>query len=104
MIAAANGKAWLAVVRHPDEIWSEPETIEMNLSDAKAWGRVFGETDMPVRDPVEDRDYFARRAREERELAATCEDNAVAMAHLQMADEYSKRANDLAAERDTTAS
>lgn len=39
-----------------------------------------------------DGDYFARRAREERERAATCEDNAVAMVHRKMADAYDKRA------------
>ena len=51
---------------------------------------------MPVRDIIEDRAYFARRAREERDRAATCEDNAVAMAHLKLADEYARRAEELA--------
>jgi len=40
-------------------------------------------------------DYFRRRAREEREIAATCEDNAIAMAHLKMADEYQRRIDEL---------
>ncbi len=52
---------------------------------------------MPVRDIIEDRAYFTRRAREEREMAATCEDNAAAIAHLTLADEYARRAGELAA-------
>ncbi len=45
--------------------------------------------------PMEDRDYYLKRAREEREIAATCEDNGVARAHLMMADEYDRRAQRL---------
>ncbi|CUS43546.1 hypothetical protein MGWOODY_Smn3480 [hydrothermal vent metagenome] len=51
---------------------------------------------MAVRNIIEDRAYFTRRARKERELAATCEDRAAAMAHLKMANEYSRRAGELA--------
>jgi len=43
---------------------------------------------MPDRD---DRTYFESRARRERAIAATCEDNAVALAHLRMADAYERR-------------
>lgn len=39
---------------------------------------------------ISDRTYFARRAREERERAAPCEDNSVALAHLRLADEYDR--------------
>jgi hypothetical protein len=38
-----------------------------------------------------DHDYLSRRAAQEREIASTCEDNAVARAHLGMADEYERR-------------
>ncbi|MCP3732492.1 hypothetical protein M9978_18880 [Sphingomonas sp. MG17] len=41
---------------------------------------------------MDDAAYFRRRAREERERAATCEDNPAALAHLRMADEYERRA------------
>jgi hypothetical protein len=44
---------------------------------------------------VEDREYFVRRSKEELIKAATSEDNAVARAHLQMADQYKKRADEL---------
>lgn len=50
---------------------------------------------MSVRDIVDDCAYFIRRAREEREYASTCEDNTAAVAHLKLADEYEKRANEL---------
>ena len=53
---------------------------------------------MTARDDLEDRAYFAKRAQEERERAATCEDNAAALAHLKLADEYNRRANELTAE------
>lgn len=52
---------------------------------------------MTVRNDIDDRAYFTQRAREERKFAATCEDNAAALAHLKMADEYSKRATELMA-------
>ena len=39
-----------------------------------------------------DREYFLNRAKEERERAATCEDDTVAMVHLKLAGEYEKRA------------
>jgi hypothetical protein len=47
---------------------------------------------MPAQD---DREYFIRRARQERAIASTCEDNAVALAHLRMADTYECRAREL---------
>ena len=50
---------------------------------------------MPVTKTVEDRAYFMQRAREERDKAKTSEDNAVAIAHLQMAEAYDKRAEKL---------
>ena len=39
----------------------------------------------------DDESYFRMRARREREIAGTCEDNAVAMAHFTMADAYERR-------------
>jgi len=42
-----------------------------------------------------DRAYFLRRAREERELASCSEDNAVALTHFRFADEYQRRAEAL---------
>lgn len=39
----------------------------------------------------EDQSYYRKRAQEERERAAACEDSSVAMAHLKMADEYERR-------------
>jgi len=47
---------------------------------------------MAVRDERENRIYYAQRAREERQRAATCEDNSAALAHLRMAEEYDRRA------------
>lgn len=46
---------------------------------------------MSARHEIEDRAYYARRAREELIKAATCEDNAAARAHLDLAGEYQKR-------------
>lgn len=46
---------------------------------------------MGVRKHIADRAYFHRRAWQERQKASTCEDNAAALAHLQMADEYERR-------------
>ncbi|MGN6817644.1 MAG: hypothetical protein ACTHJR_03130 [Sphingomonas sp.] len=43
-----------------------------------------------------DRDYFLARAKHEREVAITCEDNSVALAHLHFAEEYERRAQLLA--------
>lgn len=40
---------------------------------------------------MNDSAYFRKRASEERERAATCEDNLVALTHLRMADEYERR-------------
>jgi len=42
-----------------------------------------------------DREYFLRRARQEREIANRAEDNAVALAHSRMADTYERRAREL---------
>ena len=39
----------------------------------------------------EDKAYYERRAREERERAVTCADNAAALAHLNLAREYERR-------------
>ena len=44
-----------------------------------------------MEDPC-DRDYLLARARREREIASTCEDNGVALVHFRMADEYERRA------------
>ena len=44
---------------------------------------------------MNDSAYFQKRASEERERAATCEDNLVALTHLRMADEYERRARAL---------
>lgn len=43
-------------------------------------------------EPREDRDYFAKRAAQERAIASTCEDNSAALAHFRLADEYERRA------------
>lgn len=40
----------------------------------------------------DDRAYFTARAQRERAIGSTCEDNALALVHLQMADEYERRA------------
>lgn len=40
---------------------------------------------------IDDRDYFARRAKEERQRAVGCEDNSAAFVHLKMAEEYDRR-------------
>ncbi len=39
----------------------------------------------------DDQSYYRQRAQREREIAGTCEDNAVALAHRLMADEYERR-------------
>lgn len=39
----------------------------------------------------DDYSYFKRRAQREREIAETCKDNAVALAHLNMAAAYDRR-------------
>ena len=54
---------------------------------------------MPVRDESENLIYYAQRAREERQRAVTCEDNSAALAHLRMAEEYDRRAQDIAMAR-----
>ena len=48
---------------------------------------------MIERDEIEDRAYYAKRAREELVRAATCEDNAAARAHLDLAALHRKRAS-----------
>ena len=45
----------------------------------------------------DDRSYFQRRARAELAIACTCEDNAAALAHFGMADEYERRVRAMAA-------
>jgi hypothetical protein len=40
----------------------------------------------------DDQTYYSRRAREERDRAAMCQDNAVALTHLKFADAYDKKA------------
>jgi hypothetical protein len=46
------------------------------------------EPDMNNRD---DESYYRMRAQREREIAVNCEDNAVALAHLKLADAYEQR-------------
>lgn len=46
---------------------------------------------------ADDRSYFQRRASAELAIASTCEDNAVAIIHFRLADEYERRARDMAA-------
>ena len=46
---------------------------------------------MSALNEIGDRAYFSRRAMEELIKAATCEDNAIARAHLDLADAYQKR-------------
>ena len=40
-------------------------------------------------------EYLEKRARQERDIAIVSEDNCVALAHLRMADEYERRAQEL---------
>lgn len=40
----------------------------------------------------DDRSYFLRRARQERDVANCSEDNAAALAHYRLAEEYERRA------------
>lgn len=49
---------------------------------------------------ADNRSYFRQRARQELEMAATCENNAAALAHLTLAEEYRRRveASETAAE------
>lgn len=41
---------------------------------------------------IDDHDYFLQRAQQERAIAAAARDGQVAKAHLQMAEEYERRA------------
>lgn len=41
---------------------------------------------------MDDTEYFARRAREERERAACCDDSSARRAHQEMADRYRAKA------------
>jgi hypothetical protein len=52
----------------------------------------------------DDHSYFRERARQEREIALTCEDNSAALAHLRMADEYERRISEPASGRHTSSS
>jgi hypothetical protein len=65
--------------------------MRVTLSPEPAYSFIAGGSGafMPDRD---DRTYFLSRARHERGVGSTCEDNAVALAHLKMADEYERRA------------
>jgi hypothetical protein len=47
---------------------------------------------MQVLNAANDRAYFIRRSREERERATICDDISVALVHLAMAEEYDRRA------------
>jgi len=40
----------------------------------------------------QERAYLLIRARREREMASTCDDNSAALAHSRMAEEYERRA------------
>lgn len=51
---------------------------------------------MPAQDIAADRNYFAKRAKDERDKAAVCEDNAAALVHLRLAEEYDRRAEAVA--------
>jgi hypothetical protein len=42
-----------------------------------------------------DRAYFLSRAEQEREIASNCGDRTAAIAHLQLAEEYERRARSL---------
>ena len=53
---------------------------------------------MPAPDRIDDRAYFLKRAREERDRAAGSQDNVAALVHLKLADEYAKRVEGLAAD------
>lgn len=44
---------------------------------------------------LDDRAYFQRRARTELAIASTCEDNAAALVHFQLADAYERRVRTL---------
>jgi hypothetical protein len=44
---------------------------------------------------TDDASYYQKRAQQERERAAICEDNTVALAHLRMADEYELRVQEM---------
>lgn len=44
---------------------------------------------------LDDFDYLVARARQERAIASACEDDAVALVHLEMADEYERRAREM---------
>jgi len=42
----------------------------------------------------DDRAYYERRARQERDRANQCEDNSAALVHLRLAEEYERRTQD----------
>jgi hypothetical protein len=65
-------------------------------------GSHLGDGEMSVREIIENRTYYARRAREERAKAATCEDNSVAIIHLELAEKYDERARSLISVTDPT--
>ena len=43
--------------------------------------------------PADDQAYYTQRARQERARASICEDHSAALIHLQLADEYERRAS-----------
>ena len=49
-------------------------------------------------------EYLRHRAKQEREIAVTCEDNAIALAHFRMADEYQRRVDALQSARSSNRS
>jgi hypothetical protein len=49
---------------------------------------------MPGRKTEEDRAYFARRAREEREKAAASDSDAAMLVHRKLAEEYARKAGE----------
>ena len=55
---------------------------------------------MSQADMIEESAYYAQRAREELVRAATCEDNAAAKAHLDLAALHRKRAVEIEARRE----
>lgn len=59
-----------------------------------AAGALFGRETM-ARSVVEDREYFKKRAEEELIKAAQAQGHVSAHAHLRMADEYRRRADEL---------
>jgi hypothetical protein len=47
----------------------------------------------------QDRSYFMRRAKQERSQAPSCSDHSAALVHLRLAEEYERRAIEIASDR-----